>query len=170
MGTRHFESIKEETLVNKDTGEVIDTVRYSKSIFKHSSGEPNFVKFYLQDLGKLKNLQQKAMLVLFELLAIMDYNNEISVSIGKKKDIAYRLDIWNVKKDGTKELGTNIVDQHITKLVKSGLLMRKDKGMYIANPKIFGRGKWEDIRKIKMHVEYTEDGKVIVSNVDKKAQ
>ena len=96
----------------------------------------------------------------------MDYSNEISVSIGKKKAICETLDIFNLI-EGDRVLGTNIVDQHITKLVKAGLLARKDKGMYIANPNLFGKGRWTDVKKIRMSVEYSEDGRLITSNIDK---
>ena len=76
------------------------------------------------------------------------------------------LDIYNLVK-GEKVLGTNIIDQHITKLVKSGLLSRKDKGMYIANPNLFGKGKWQDIKAIRMQFEYNDNGSFIKTEIDK---
>jgi hypothetical protein len=166
MATKYFENIRKSSIVDSETGEIVETISHTTDVFRRADGEGGFVKLYLNDLGKLNNIQHKAMLVLFELIKIMDYNNEISVSIGKKKDICTNLDIYNLV-NGQKVLGTNIVDQHITKLVKSGILARKDKGMYIANPSLFGKGKWTDVKKIRMSVEYSEDGRLIISEIKK---
>ena len=106
------------------------------------------------------------MMVLLELVKTMDYKNEISISIGKKKEICQDLDIYNLV-NKQKILATNVIDQHITKLVKSGLLIRKDKGMYIANPHLFGKGKWQDIKAIRMQFEYNNSGSFIKTEIDK---
>jgi hypothetical protein len=45
--------------------------------------------------------------------------------------------------------------------------MRKDKGMYIANPSLFGKGKWNDIKEIRMSISYSEDGRMIKSEINK---
>jgi hypothetical protein len=161
-----YERIVQRSVVDMHTGEIIgNQLEKTTDIFKRSD-EDGFIKLYLNDLAKLSKVQHKAMLVLFELLKIMDYHNEISVSIGKKKDICKALDIYNLV-NGEKILGTNIVDQHIFKLIKIGLLMRKDKGMYIANPSLFGKGKWNDIKEIRMSISYSEDGRMIKSEINK---
>lgn len=158
MRTKYFERTVDETTVDTDTGEVLNTTTQTSVVFSKTSGEDTFIKLYIQDLGKLNNLQHKTMLVLFELIKTMDYQNEISVSIGKKKDICKVLDIYNSVKG---ELATNVVDQHITKLVKANLLFRKDKGMYIVNANLFGKGKWTDIKSIRMKIDYnTKERKI----------
>ena len=162
MATRYYENVRKQTVVDSDSGEVMSIVNHTSDVFRRSDGEGSFVKLYLTDLAKLNKIQHKAMMVLLELIKIMDYNNEISLSIGKKKDICKVLDIYNLE-GSEKVLGTNIVDQHITKLVKAGILARKDKGMYIANPSLFGKGKWTDVKKIRMSVEYSEDGRLITT-------
>jgi len=166
MATKYFENVRKSSMVDSSTGEIIETISHTTDVFRRADGEGGFVKLYLTDLAKLNKIQHKAILVLFELVKIMDYSNEISVSIGKKKAICESLDIYNLV-DGDRVLGTNIVDQHITKLVKAGMLARKDKGMYIANPNLFGKGRWTDVKKIRMSVEYSEDGRLITSNMDK---
>jgi hypothetical protein len=167
MATKYFENVRKSTTVDSATGEVTEMITHTTDVFRRADGEGGFVKLYLDDLAKLNKVQHKAILVLFELVKIMDYDNEISVSIGKKKSICESLDIYNLV-EGVKVLGTNIVDQHITKLVKAGLLARKDKGMYIANPQLFGKGRWTDVKKIRMSVEYSQDGRLIMSNIEKK--
>lgn len=161
-----YERIIQRSVVDTHTGEIIgNQLEKTTDIFKKSE-EEGFIKLYLHDLAKLSKVQYKAILVLFELLKIMDYHNEISVSIGKKKDICKSLDIYNLVK-GEKVLATNVIDQHIFKLIKTGLLMRKDKGMYIANPNLFGKGKWNDIKDIRMSISYSEDGRMIKSEINK---
>lgn len=149
-----------------ETGEVVKQVVSTTEIFRKTEGEGNFIKLYIEDLGKLHKLQHKTMMVLFELIKGMDYNNEISVSIGKKKDICRYLDIYNLI-NGEKKLATNVIDQHITKLVKERFLYRKDKGMYIVNARLFGKGKWQDIKAIRMRVEYAELERKIETEIDK---
>ncbi len=166
MASKYFESVKRTNFVDGATGEVTESITVTSDIFRRTDGEGNFVKLYITDLGILNKLQHKAMMVLLELVKTMDYKNEISVSIGKKKDMCKELDIYNLVK-GEKVLGTNIIDQHITKLVKSGLLSRKDKGMYIANPNLFGKGKWQDIKAIRMQFEYNDNGSFIKTEIDK---
>ena len=166
MSTKYFEKIKRSSIVDSDTGEVIETVSHTTDVFRRSDGEGGFVKLYLNDLARLTKIQHKSMLVLFELIKIMDYNNEISISIGKKKSICESLNIYNLVGEN-RVLGTNIVDQHITKLVKVGILARIDKGMYVANPSMFGKGRWMDIKKIRMSVEYSEDGRIIITDIKK---
>lgn len=166
MASKYFESVKRTNFVDGATGEVTESITVTSDIFRRADGEGNFVKLYITDLGILNKLQHKAMMVLLELVKTMDYKNEISVSIGKKKDMCKELDIYNLV-NGERVLGTNIIDQHITKLVKSGLLSRKDKGMYIANPNLFGKGKWQDIKAIRMQFEYNDNGSFIKTEIDK---
>jgi hypothetical protein len=166
MASKYFESVKRTNFVDGATGEVTESITVTSDIFRRTDGEGNFVKLYITDLGILNKLQHKAMMVLLELVKTMDYKNEISVSIGKKKDMCKELDIYNLV-NGERVLGTNIIDQHITKLVKSGLLSRKDKGMYIANPNLFGKGKWQDIKAIRMEFEYNDNGSFIKTEIEK---
>jgi len=166
MASKYFESIKTSRSVDTETGEITSTLINTTEVFRRTEGEGNFVKLYVTDLGKLNKLQHKTMMVLLELVKTMDYKNEISISIGKKKDMCKELDIYNLV-NGEKVLGTNIIDQHITKLVKSSLLIRKDKGMYIANPNLFGKGKWQDIKAIRMQFEYNDNGSFIKTEIDK---
>jgi len=166
MASKYYENIKRQDIINAETGEVIQAIMNTTDVFRRADGEGNFIKLYISDLGKLNKLQHKTMMVLLELVKTMDYKNEISVSIGKKKDMCKELDIYNLV-NGEKVVGTNVIDQHITKLVKTGLLNRKDKGMYIANPNLFGKGKWQDIKAIRMQFEYNYTGSFIKTEIEK---
>ena len=166
MASKYFEKQERRHKVDAETGEVIESILSTTELFRRTDGEGNFVKLYITDLGKLNKLQHKTMLVLLELVKTMDYKNEVSVSIGKKKEICKDLEVYNLI-NGERVLATNVIDQHITKLVKSGLLHRKDKGMYVANPNLFGKGKWQDIKAIRMQFSYNENGSFIKTEIDK---
>jgi hypothetical protein len=57
-------------------------------------------------------------------------------------------------------LGTTVqnIENAISKFSKKNILMRKDTGIYLANPWLFGKGKWENIRQIRLNVIYNLDG------------
>lgn len=150
------------------TGEV-KAVRITERNVGSVTSEGMFVKMYMDDIGKLLKVQHKAMLVLMELLKIMDYHNEISVSAGKKREICRALDIYN-DVGGVKSEGINVISQYMTHLVKCGLLARKDKGMYIVNPHLFAKCRWHEVGKIRMSVEYSDDGRLITTKFDKNAR
>ena len=94
MATKYFENVRKSSIVDSSTGEIIETVSHTTDVFRRADGEGGFVKLYLGDLAKLNKIQHNDILVLFELVKIMDYSNEISVSIGKKKAICETLDIF----------------------------------------------------------------------------
>lgn len=151
--------------INAETGETKPVKMVEKNIGTVSS-EGMFVKMYMSDIGRLMNVQHKAMLVLMELLKIMDYHNEISVSTGKKREICRVLDIYN-NVNGEKVEGINIISQYMTHLVRAGILARKDKGMYVVNPNLFAKCKWHEVSRIRMSVEYSEDGKLVTTQFHK---
>jgi hypothetical protein len=105
--------------------------------------EPYFVKLYLKDLAHLRELPAWVSGVLYELLQRMDYNNEIILNSTIKKRIADELSLV---------LGT--IDNALVKFVQRDILFRQDKGVYLANPYLFGKGLWEDIEEIRMKVTY----------------
>jgi hypothetical protein len=101
------------------------------------------VKLYLKDLAHLRELPAWVSGVLYELLQRMDYNNEIILNSTIKKRIADELSLV---------LGT--IDNALVKFVQRDILFRQDKGVYLANPYLFGKGLWEDIEEIRMKVTY----------------
>ncbi len=105
--------------------------------------EPSFVKLYLKDLTHLRELPAWVSGVLYELLKKMDYNNEIILNSTVKSRIANDLDVVS-----------KTIDNALGKLVQKNILLRQDKGIYLANPYLFGKGLWEDIEEIRMKVTY----------------
>lgn len=41
---------------------------------------------------------------------------------------------------------------------KKGILLRKARGFYVVDPDQFGKEHWQDVKQIRLTVEYDEDG------------
>jgi len=57
----------------------------------------------------------------------------------------------------------NTLDKSIKELYNKGILIRKARGLYIMDPNLFGRGTWNEVKKIRMVIEYQADGKKIIN-------
>lgn len=113
--------------------------------------EPNYVKLYLDDLGKVMELQKGQRNLIDILLSKMEKNTLlIELSTGGKKKIA-------------EELKTSIgtIDVYLGKLCKKEIIFREDTGLYKANPFLFGKGSWTDIYEVRLEIEYNRNGRVI---------
>jgi hypothetical protein len=77
----------------------------------------------------------------------MDYQGRIILNAGLKREIATRINT-----------SVQHIENSLTKFSKKEILIRKDTGIYLANPWLFGRGSWEDVRAIRLTVEYNLDG------------
>lgn len=121
------------------------------------SREPDFVKLYLDDVMKLNDIPKKKTDVLYLLLKKMNYDNEITVVASHKREMAKELDCSVINIDKTLHL-----------LVNKGVLIRKDRGVFFANPLLFGKGSWQDIEELRLQLRYNKhDGKQIGATVSK---
>ena len=133
------------------TGEIVQTEREIQI-----PKEPDFVKLYLNDLVLLKDIPQWVSGILYSLLKHMNYQNEIILNSSIKKRIAADLGIV-----------PKTIDNALVAFVKKNILMRQDIGVYKANPYLFGKGDWSNIRKIRLQVEYGKDAKHIKAEITK---
>jgi len=139
----------QEVSVDHETGEV---KKHKKTL--KSEREPDFVKLYLRDLALLSELPKWLSGVLYELLQYMNYDNEIILNSTVKKRIAEKLDIQ-----------VRSISNALSKFVKKNILIKNGRGTYIANPYIFGRGSWSNIKEIRMNIHYLKDKKTISSEI-----
>ena len=51
----------------------------------------------------------------------------------------------------------------IEQFVAKGLLVKYDANTFVANPNLFARGKWTDIKRIRMLVEYSKEGRILLN-------
>lgn len=136
---------KVKTTVDTITGEIleIETINDYKV-----DREPDFVKLYLGDIGKLFNLPNTSLLM--ALLHQMNYDNEIVLNASIKRKICALI--------GDKMSLANL-EKIIGIYTKKEILIRKDRGLYMFNPYLFGRGSWKDINKIRLSISYSPEGK-----------
>ncbi len=109
--------------------------------------EPHFVKLYLKDLAHLRELPGWVCNILYELLKKMDYTNEIVLNSTIKNRMAVELNIH-----------PKTIDNALVKFVDKKILTRVGKGVFLANPFIFGRGTWAEVEEIRMTVSYRPNG------------
>ncbi|MBR8840787.1 MAG: hypothetical protein DSM106950_44180, partial [Stigonema ocellatum SAG 48.90 = DSM 106950] len=57
------------------------------------------------------------------------------------------------------------IDNALVMLVKQDVLIRKDKGLYLGNPLLFGKGEWKDIRELRLTIHYTKEGRTMTAEV-----
>lgn len=140
--------------VDVSTGEISS---YEKKTVFQVDKEPDYVKLYVKDIVRLNGLPISTAKVLNALLQSMGYNNIIPAYAPIKKIIC-------------KDLGIkmNTLNKAIDNLYKKSILIRLDRGIYMADPELFGRGAWGEINEIRMMITYNDEGKkVIKSEVSK---
>ena len=143
--------ITKETItrtIDHQTGEVLDTALSQSFVVDR---EPNYVKLYVDDILKLSNLPRSSNSLIYELLKRVAYNNEVIIIKAIRNEICKSLGIG----DSTFRKG---IDEFISK----GILTKKDKQIFVFNPFLFGRGAWQDIKKIRLLVEYSEKGRFLI--------
>lgn len=141
--------IKQSTQTTLDirSGEILEVV--DRKEYKVDR-EPDYIKLYLDDLAYLMHLPNND--VLFCLLKKMNYEGEVILIKSVVEDICQKVNLKN----------RTYFYSLIKKYTDKDILIKKDRGVYLFNPFFFGRGKWEDIQKIRMSINYTpKDGRQI---------
>jgi hypothetical protein len=113
--------------------------------------EPNYIKLYVNTLLTFKDLPKQMNATLIELLNLMTFANKeakhggqlIILNMFVKEEIIERLDIK-----------MNTFKKTLTALTKSGILKRIGNSTYQANPEMFGRGEWTDIKAIRATFDF----------------
>lgn len=136
--------VREVTEVNDRDGDVISNRKVEMSMFET---EPPYVKVYLNDIANLTGLNASEHSLIHELIYNMGYNNIVPAYKPVKEIMANKL--------GMKY---NTLEKALKQLHKKGILIRKTRGLYIMDPNLFGRGSWKHVKKIRMTIDYAEDG------------
>lgn len=136
------------TIIDEQTGK-IETKESTKTIAYTKDVEPDFVKLYVADIIRLKDLPPATEKLLLLIVRNMNYNNTF-------------MNHKFLKEMMIKELGISIntLNMGITNLKKKGILIpvKGAKGLYFVDPELFARGKWEDIKNLRLVIEYNRDG------------
>lgn len=110
--------------------------------------EPPFVKLYLSDVIRLKDLPPATSTVLHAILQVMNYQSKVMLMGFIKKEMCDNLG-----------MGMNTLNKAIDNLHKSDILIRIATGYYVVDPELFGKGSWKDIKNIRLQIDYSTDDK-----------
>jgi len=127
--------IEKNCYINHETGEIKE--KEEKKVIKIPR-EDEYIKIYIKTVGVIHNLPNSADKILFEILKYVNYDNRIIITKPVKENIAKRLNI-----------SLSRVNNYLSSLNKKNILIREDRGMYILNPYIFGKGNWYNIYKLR---------------------
>lgn len=147
---RSMLSTKTSTYIDANTGEVIKSEEVLEDCKFET--EPHYTKVYhnfINDIGKLNDLNEGEMKVLYQCMQMMGYESNMMCLIkGIKLVIAENCGI-----------ALKTVDKHIQNLTKKGLLIRStSRGMYMMNPNYFGKGSWKKNKELRLVIDYHQDG------------
>ena len=135
-------------IVDAETGEIRKKI--TEKVVRVNR-EPPFVKMYLDDLAAILKLSSGCKGLLYALLMKMSYDGVITITKSTRERLAQSI--------GVKEPA---VKNQITALCKKGVLRRIGTGEYEANPNLFAKGEWVDIRKrreaFKLEITYDSSG------------
>ncbi len=148
-----YQDIKTLTKVDTTTGEIKE-VETTTERQVQIEREPDFIKLYIKDICKLNDIPKTPHRLLNELLKYTSYENKILLPSAIKKEIASKLNT-----------SVQVVDNSLSKLTKKEILKRVGTGVYMLNPFFFGKGKWTDIKKVRMVWEYGEEERRVLSEV-----
>lgn len=138
---------KVDRIIDYQTGEIIEQERVeSLAVGK----EPNYYKVYINDLANLQGLNPTEKVVLETLSANMTFDNLIVLIKPIKEKLCQITG---------KEFET--IKKAIQGLTKKKVLLKEERACYRVNPKYVAKGKWEDIKALRLVVEYSERGRDI---------
>lgn len=152
--TKRITKTATKIIADSQTGEILHSELSTTSVVP---SEPNFVKMYVQDISTLLKITKSDNAVLLCLLRYMNYENVVYLVIDVKKDIMKDIN-----------MPLNTLNDSIRNLREAGIIIRHSLGKYIINPTLFARGRWENINKIKLEIEYSSEGRKITHHVDNK--
>lgn len=116
----------------------------------------NELRQILEDYIKLRNISKGIVPVLLELIELQNKDGKIIVNASLKRDIGSRINVTN-----------GSIDNMITRLVETEILIRVDRGMYVVCSEL----KSLDIKSnepIEMLIKYDKAGKIITINGGRK--
>ncbi|MDD5503101.1 MAG: replication/maintenance protein RepL [Candidatus Thermoplasmatota archaeon] len=148
-----------ETVIDVLTGEIVSE-RKNVIAFNPMPPEPAYVKLYIEDLGKLLDLQSGHRDILLHVAATVAYDGLVSMTTLRKRRIAAAL-----------KCSIRSIDNAITEFVKREILLRLGRAEYELNPHLFAKGSWKEIRERRLQfttrITYNaESGRTIETTTD----
>lgn len=160
MGTDDRKSIVyQEISTERDatTGEMLQNI--GKKIVKVAK-TPDFIMIFTKQISLLEDLKKMDNMVLFSILThFVGQRNLVFLSPQTKKRIA-------------NELGVDIssITRSINELLKKEVLVTDIEKNVFLNPHIFGKGNWEEIRKLRHELVFEYDFETNVRTIKRNTQ
>lgn len=154
---RIYRSIEQTSrVVDRETGEVTQEIS-EQTEMAYVETEPQYIKIYLDCILKFKGMSNSLNPILLALCKHMQFADKDQIVFVNKyvKDII-------CAECGIK---TKRVEQAIKQFVEAGLLKRRARGVYLVNPYIISRGKWEDVKKLRATFDFMTGDIEVESNV-----
>jgi len=157
-----YSSLERTLTTDAEMGEILRATEVVKEVTrKEGATHLTFTKMFYADLCRLYGLSRSAMVLFIELGSMVrDDQNHVIITPVERKEITERTGLKN-----------QVIYNATRELIGSGLLMRVVNGVYMIDPHIFAVGtdprvlenrrKFNDLRKIKMQIEYSEEGRSI---------
>lgn len=115
------------------------------------SPEPEHVKIYAPAIAPINALTPSQRRVLYSLLrqaSLAKDGMRVVITAGAKRMMCQELDIKNPQ----------TISNTLSRMVKAGILIRIETGVYMLNPFLFGKGRWRDIASLRHSVDYIFKG------------
>lgn len=148
-------------MIDKGTGEVLSQQSKIVSI-RPMESEPDYIKFYVGDLGHLNSLTPAATEILLYIAATVDYDGFVSLTAHRKARIAL-----------TCGVSTKTIKNAIIEYIKAGILLRVGRAEYELNPSLFAKGKWRMIRERRKEftarITYGRKGRIMETEINDEA-
>lgn len=144
MNTKMKIDTTTKEVVNYETGEVV--LKETDSVYRVPQ-TPDFVMAFTQDMSFISNISGGASKLLFGILSLINRSNEIYII----KEVKERLS----QITGLKFSSISVL---VSELHKKNVIIKKNaekrSSAYVINPYYFGKGKWVNVNKLRMIVEY----------------
>lgn len=132
-------------VIDKETGELI--IQNSKSQSFLIDREPDYIKLYIEDISRLKDIPAGMNKVLFEIIKSINYNGIVMAYMPVKQLMCSNMGIT-----------ISYLNNCISEFHKKGILIRYARGVYIADPNLFAKGSWSNIQNLRLVIQYNTDG------------
>ena len=154
---RIYRSIETTNMItDMQTGEIIaEQTEHIEA--GYVDAEPQYIKIYLDCILRFKGLGSSLNPILLALCRHMSFADKEQIVFVNK----YVKDLICAECG----LKTKRIEQAIKQFVEVGLLKRKARGVYLVNPYIISRGKWEDIKKLRATFDFLTGDIEVDSNV-----
>lgn len=151
MGKKIVTTEEENKYIVNNDGEIVEQLSTYTTKLSVSETEPRYVKLYLDDIAKLEGITGSQNSVLLGILKLTQFStNEVILNKYNREKIASSLDTTD-----------QVIRNTISNFVKREILFKIATGVYKLNPYLFGSGTWQQIKGLRMTIEYTEQGKTM---------